>query len=285
VLELKAPDIQQEIAHNELGTAVHSSLEKYFKELTGLKSMDLEGKPLKRKDIDFEKFWKIFMEELKSKDFYKALSPERKILLEETAKFRLKRYLLYNLPLETRLVALETSFYKPFFIPELGELTFYGKIDRIDKMEREGDTYYLIIDYKTGRISEPDKKFWHLKACQLREYDENSLRLLRKHLASLQLLFYVYLAGHFLKEKLKDRAWSWAMVRPALVELKKEGNLKELSLKKSEYPFYSRWFEEEFEPCISFLIRHILESPHWYPAESHSTCTYCEYRSICRHGF
>jgi len=285
ILELKAPDMQREVAHNDLGTAVHSALERYFRKLTALNGIDLKGRPLRRENINFEEFWKLFMEELKTKDFYRELTPEKRFLLEETAKFRLQRYLLYNLPAETIVVALETPLNKHFTIPEIGVLTFYGKIDRIDKMEKGEESYYLIIDYKTGKANEPDKKFWNLKVSQLESYDEKSLKLLRKHLASLQLLFYVYLAGHFLKEKMEGRAWNWAMVRPALVELKKEGNLKELSLKKNEYPFYSRWFEEEFEPCIRFLILHILESPHWYPAETHSTCTYCEYRNICRHGF
>ncbi len=287
VLQLKAPEVQKEVAHNELGTAVHSALEEYFRKLTGLhlKEVDLQGRPVSRSKIAFKEFWELFKEKLKNTSFYRELPPEKRFLLEETARFRLQRYLLYNFPLETKIVTLERSINRQFTISEIGKFTLYGKIDRIDRIEKGKENYYLIIDYKTGKIGDISKKFWNFKPSQLKDYDEKTLRLFKKNIASLQLVFYTYLAGEFLKEKFGKDNWNWALIRPAFIELRKEGALKELGLQKSEYSLYSRWFEEEFEPCIKFLILHILESPYWYPAEIHSTCTYCEYRSICRHGF
>lgn len=285
VLELKAPEVQKEIAHDELGTAVHVALEKYFKDLTGLENIDLNGRPVKRSDIKFEEFWKLFKERLKNTSFYRKLSPEKQILLKEAAKFRLQKYLLYNFPLKTKIVALETPLIRQFIIPEIGQLNFYGKIDRIDKIEKVEESYYLIIDYKTGKIGDLEKKFWNFKTCELENYDEKALKLLKKNIDSLQLIFYTYLAGSFLKEKLGEHNWDWTLIRPAFIELKKEGELKELHLRKTDYFLYSSWFEKEFEPFIKFLILHILKSPYWYPADSHSTCTYCEYKSICRYGF
>ena len=62
-----------------------------------------------RKDLNFSKLWEIFEDKLRRKGFYQIISPERKFLLEETAKFRLRKYLEEKHPVETRIVALENS--------------------------------------------------------------------------------------------------------------------------------------------------------------------------------
>ncbi len=285
LLKLSPLEKRKEIAHDELGTAVHTALEKYFRKITEIKDIDLKGKFLKREKIKFEDFWKIFMEELKHTGFYKELPPEKKFFLEETARFRLKEYLLYKHPFETKVVALELPLLERFFSKKIGKISLYGKIDRIDLVEKEDQSYYLIIDYKTGGVEDFSNKFLQLSASQLESFDERSLKLLRKGLSSFQFLFYIYLLGKTLKRRLKTDSWKWSIVRAGYVDLKKDGKISELSLKKDELESYCAWFEEEFEPCLNFLLSHIIESPFWYPSEKHSLCSFCEYRNICRYGF
>ena len=291
VISLKQPRLEEEIPLNELGETVHTALENYFRALTYLNNFDWEGKVIKREQINFEDFWQIFTRELKGRKFYKNLSLEKRILLEKVARFRLEKYLKENFPSEIKICALETSFYEFLDMPEIGKVKFFGKIDRIDKIENSGssgfsDAYYLIIDYKTGGGISKTKKFLQLRTSQLNEeYNEKSLKMIQKHFSNLQLLFYIYLVGKQLKKFLGKEKFRWHLVRAGFIELSKEGKLKEISLKKSEYSIYHDWFENHFEPCIKFLINHILYAPYFYPSEDYRTCNYCEYKSICKHGF
>ncbi len=285
VLELSPLEKRREIPHHELGIVVHTALERYFRNLTKLTDMDLKGRLVKKEDIKFEDFWKIFTEELKKKGFYKELSPEKRFFLEETARFRLKEYLLFRHPFETKVVALEHPLLDTVLLKKCGKVSLYGKIDRIDLIEKEDESYYLIIDYKTGGMEGFNNKFLQLSASQLDSFDEKSLKLLRKGLSTFQFLFYIYLLGKSLKKQFKTDSWSWSNVRAGYVDLRKDGKLTELSLRKHNLELYCRWFEEEFEPCLDFLLSHIIESPFWYPSEKYNFCIFCEYRNICRYGF
>src|SRR4030043_535556 len=73
-------------------------------------------------------------------------APEKRFFLEYVAAYRLKGY-LSQMPEATFIEALEQE-YRLQLPLGLGQLSFYGKVDRIDK--RGG--HLIILDYKTGRV-------------------------------------------------------------------------------------------------------------------------------------
>jgi len=265
---------------------VHDALEEYFRELTGLRDgVNLAGIPIMRKDLNFSKLWEIFEDKLRRKGFYQIISPERKFLLEETAKFRLRKYLEEKHPVETRIVALEKPIEKNFEIPQFGKFRLYGRLDRVDLRENGSCEFYLILDYKTGYVESPDKKFLELSKEKIMDLalDDKALKELKLKLKHLQLLFYIYLWGKFLRED-KGIEWSWDNITAGYVRLYREGEEKYIKIYSENILAYNKWFEEDFPILLEFIIKHILDSPYWYPTEDKKLCKFCNYSLICRYS-
>ncbi len=286
VLEIEGVQKKTEVAHDELGSAVHEALEEYFQELTNLRNgINLEGISVMKKDLNFNRLWEIFEDKLKRKKFYQIISPERKFLLEETAKFRLKKYLEERHPVETKVVALEKAIVKNFEIPQFGNFKLYGRLDRVDLRENRSYEFYLILDYKTGYVDRINKKFLELskeKVITL-SLDDRSLKEVNLKLKHFQLLFYIYLWGKFLREDFKVD-WSWEQISAGYVKLYREGEEEYIKIYSQENTPYKKWFEEDFPVLLEFIIRHILDAPYWYPTEDKKICRFCSYSLICRHS-
>ncbi|MCS7279927.1 MAG: PD-(D/E)XK nuclease family protein [Thermodesulfobacteriaceae bacterium] len=281
ILQIEPLKKEEEIAYDELGKAVHSALEEYFEEVTGLRGeTNLLGIEVFKEQLDFKKLWKIFLKKLETQRFYQSISPERRFLLEETAKFRLKKFLEETHPKVTKIVTLEKRIESFLNLDTLGNFRIGGVIDRVDLRESEGSQFYLILDYKTGFIETPNKRFLELTKEKIlkMDYSEEALKSLRTTLNHLQLLFYIYLWKKYLEEKNQDSQ----IIEAAYVKLYRDG--REEFLKLRHEPEGIKWFKDCFPLILEFIIKHLLYSPYWYPAKEKNHCNFCPYFSMCKYS-
>ncbi|RMF99458.1 MAG: PD-(D/E)XK nuclease family protein [Nitrospirae bacterium] len=289
VLKIEPPSYKDEVEPAELGTAVHEALEEYIRTLTGIKTdqVNFSGVTLKKQNLSVDDFFNVFIRKLKGKDFYRRISPERKFLLEETARFRFRKYFEEKHPEETKVVALEKRL-DPVKIDVggHGRYELKGKVDRIDRRGENGDVRYIIMDYKTGYTGNVKTKCLNLTLSDIKSLalDDNGLRELKKHFSTIQLPFYIYLWGRFLLKKYHSSFTSWEDITAAFVKLSENGGLAEFypSRRGNGNSGYNQWFEEVFPEVVKFIIRHLFESPYWYPAEDKEECKYCDYKVPCR---
>lgn len=289
VLKIEPPAIKDEVEPAELGTAVHEALEEYIGRLTGLSTgeVEIEGAILKTEDLDVDEFLEVFQKKLQDKEFYKRISPERKFLLEETARFRFRKYFEENHPKETKVVTLEKWLEGvKIDVRGHGQFECKGKVDRIDRIGENGDAQFFIMDYKTGSSGWVGTKCLNLTLNDINNLslDDSGLMELKKYFSTIQLPFYIYLWGRFLQKM--NCVTSWSNITAGFVKLASNGKLEKFCPhnRGNGQTIYTNWFEEVFPEVIKFIIRHLFESSYWYPADDKAECTYCDYKVSCRYS-
>ncbi|AEH44977.1 hypothetical protein Thein_1106 [Thermodesulfatator indicus DSM 15286] len=260
ILGLKPTEKIADFDAKELGEIVHTALEEYFRPY-------IQKLYLPREDNDPERLISYFQEFFRLKNLYTILGPERRFFVEETAIFRLKRYLEFleiKFPQGFVILDLEKEYHKEFQGFKLG-----GKLDRLEK--REEKTF--VLDYKTGTFLKT------LSANHLKEklfqydppanFDAESFYEFQEMLPDLQLFLYLFIVD-------ADNA--------AYLQLA-SGNKSYI-----EKPLFSdRITPEEaqefmtfkFPRLLEFLLRHMIESDAFYAARDEKTCSFCDYSLAC----
>ncbi len=278
VLGLEAPELPEEVAYDQLGTAVHEALQEFFLESAG----GVLPAFVSRRDLKFERLWELFEKHLQKQPFYQHLSPARKFFLLRGAQERLRKYLQGH-PENTQLLALERRFSGSLEVPGLGQIELIGQADRIDSREYQKFPVRIILDYKTGWVENISfKPLKDLDPSELeKEYSAAALLKITRYLPDLQLPFYVYLyCLNNLEEDL------WGCTTAAYVELRKKGEEKFWfpPEKLAQNQGYATWLKQEFPALLRYLVRHIFEAPYWYPAIDDHACTYCPYEAMCQYS-
>ena len=284
LLKLEAPDEPYEVDLKVVGDAMHRALDEYYRSF-GL------PKKIKKSQLNHEELFNLFVKHLGDVE---NISPEKRFLLYETVKYRLKTYAEKH-PEETEVLSTEKPLTLSLLVSLNGEtlpIRLFGKIDRIDRREAEhlfstgSGTFILILDYKTGSRKADWKKdilsFSVDKVAQ--DLCEEHLKFLREKLESIQLPLYAYLA---FKNSLCLEEEKLAV---AYVDLYRTAEEKpyvrpDRRRKDSMAPVeeFNQWITDGgFERLLVYIIKHILECPYWYPSDG-TACTYCSYRQFCRY--
>ena len=260
--------VAEDVDAAALGEIIHQSLEAYFA-------------PYRRRqyrkvaDTDSERLISIFRKHFTGSQMYRCLAPEKRFFLEYVAAYRLKGY-LSQMPEATFIEALEQE-YRLQLPLGLGQLSFYGKVDRIDK--RGG--HLIILDYKTGRVEAFGKG--DFERCILpfaipKELGYEGLKAVKEVIKDLQLPLYCLLVAAGSTEALGS-------ILAAYVELGRGGmesyfipldridRLRDSSI---------AWFSHSFPALLAFLIDHMVEAPYFFPATAEDACRFCEYEAVCR---
>jgi len=282
IAKLKPAKIPEEVDYGEIGTAVHTTLQKFVEQISNKKL----PANITKENLKIDELIKTFEQELENRDFFKTFSPERKYLLLRGAKYRFLKY-IENQPDSTTVLSLEKELTLDFNIPELQNITLKGRADRIDQR----DNIYIILDYKTGWIKhidykktlEVDVKQW----IEQNQYGMENLQQIFKVLPDIQLPFYIYL---FVNNEEKNEEEIWDKTTAAYVNLRKDGEekyfieLKDLTKSSNNVKDYTHWMKNNFPELIKYVILHMLNAPHLYPAMDKSACNYCEFKLTCRYS-
>lgn len=152
VLKIRETDkVEEEVAHNTLGTVVHDSLEFLYQPYL--------GKILVEQDVVKMKSLAVDMVEDKFKEYFKDgnITTGKNRLISEVAKQFVFNFL--NLELEQikqgkEIVVkeLEKNCEVSLVTPKGHQIKLAGKIDRVDEV----DGVLRIVDYKTGKVEAKD---------------------------------------------------------------------------------------------------------------------------------
>ncbi len=275
-LKISTPQKIEEIKYDKLGTALHKTMELFYKELIKKSNIVTKNQVQQNKERLFE----IFDEEIKKQSFFDIMSNERKFMLLKSVKFRLSKY-IENHPVETRLLFLEKEFKRKITIVDIKDIELCGKIDRIDLR----DNNYIILDYKTGYTNKVNiDKALKLDVRIYKEkniFDYEVLKEIATKLPDFQLPMYVYL---FAKEQEDNNNDIWDHTVAAHIRLR--DTCKEeyfITPKKGIVDKkYRDWLRNDFIEIVKYVIRHILYSDYWYPSTKDGVCGYCDYAKMCR---
>jgi ATP-dependent helicase/nuclease subunit B len=263
--------VAEDVDSAALGEIIHQSLEAYFAPYR-------KRHYRKAADTDAERLISTFQKRFTGSPMYRCLAPEKKFFLEYVAAYRLKAY-LSQMPETTFIEALEQEFRLQLALG-FGQLTFYGKVDRIDK--REG--HRIILDYKTGRVEAFGKG--DFERCILpfaipKELGYAGLKAVKDAIKDLQLPLYCLLvaAGH---------AEVLGSILAAYVELGK-GGMESYFIPLDRIDRLGAaalaWFSDSFPAVLAFLINHMIEAPCFFPATDEDACRFCDYEAVCRFSF
>lgn len=262
--------VSEEVDHASLGEVIHRALQLYFTPYL--------RRAYRRVDADPEGLIALFTRELHATQMYRALAPHRRFLLERVAIHRLRSYLSHA-PDATFIEGLEREYRRWVELP-LGRFLFYGKVDRIDS--REG--YRIVLDYKTGRVAALPKGNLerHLLGLHIPAgFGKEGLEGIKKVIKDLQLPLYILLVTGRKRDELERTL-------AAYVRLGGEGDesyfipKETLAARKDDVV---GWFTETLPALLSYLISHMLEATHFYPATDADACRYCDYEKICRFSY
>jgi inactivated superfamily I helicase/RecB family exonuclease len=264
--------VEEDVDSALLGEIMHQTLERYF-------SPYRRRQYRKSADTDSERLISIFREQLTASSMHRCLAPEKRFFLEYAAVYRLQGY-LSQMPETTFIETLEQEYRLPLPLAP-GEFTFSGKVDRIDK--RGG--YRIILDYKTGqRVAQFAKGHFENRLIPFsipKEFGYEGLKAVKGAIKDLQLPLYLLLVSGAKAEVLGS-------ILAAYVELGRGGmesyfipwdkiaRLRDASL---------AWFSCSFPALLAFLIDHMVEASHFFPATEGDTCRFCEYEAVCRFSF
>ena len=206
-----------------------------------------------------------------------------------------------------------------------GSLILNGKIDRVDLLDAEGTRYVKIIDYKSGNKTFSFQDIYYGLQLQLLIYLDAYLKYYKKTGAELKPggVFYFRIAEptlsldrEFSAEQIEKTLFENMKMSGLLLQedaliasldhsLRPEG-AKDFSgssaivpvgfTKKGEYSSTSNLAnEEQYEAILEFVTertRKIGEAmkagiitPLPFKDRDRSPCSYCKYRSICRHDY
>ena len=248
----------------ELGNIVHAALEEYFRPFIGRTYFPLEDNDPQRLLGFFEEFFRL-------SGLYHRLGPERRFFVEETARFRLRRYLEFLARHHVEgfeILSLEKEYHRNF-----QGLHFAGRIDRL---ERRGEKLY-VLDYKTGTFVKTYSSK-HLEE-KLFPYDPppsfgaEEFFELRERLPDIQLFLYLFLTteeGTHNAAYLQLAAGKFRdLEKPLFYE-------KYLSLEKAE-----EFMAVRFPRLLEYLLRHMVEAEAFYATPEDKLCSFCDFRLAC----
>ena len=269
ILKLQPPaDVLEEVDAGILGQVVHAAMEDYFRPF-------LKRTYHPQRDNEPDRLFQLFIAHLDASPLGKALAPERRFILEEVAKFRLKKY-LEGMREPIHIEALEKEF--RIELPLRGERwAFYGKVDRID---RRGDLQ-VVLDYKTGFIEPPGARAFVEKMApfQLPEgLDDEGLRALKRAVGDIQLPLYVLLTTGGKGEEIERTTAAYVLLRE---DGREQFLLRPKELKGAVAELWVEWFLEQFPAILNYLITHILEAPLYFRATEEGLCRVCDYEPSC----
>lgn len=180
--------------------------------------------------------------------------------LERVVKLCLQNDLIKLVPVHPKTV--ETS-----------ELTFKGKIDRIDLKKEENTISFRVVDYKSGKFTK-----------------ENLIKSALKG-QKLQLPFYIIMAEHVLSEEIKKGLITEGQIKldnASFVYITQDGEGKkgqkeipEKTIEGGDWKDFKGQCWETLKEFLQYIHDGIFPIS---PAEDTQKCEWCEFSTVCRRG-
>ncbi len=243
------------------GTIIHSVLRKTF--ATFYRRVISPGMLQELKHVLFS----VLNQELENKV---SVSGEYYIF-KQIAQYKLKQFLASSLSQhqeEFSVVELEKE-YQGDYETKFGRIKLKGKIDRVDKLEKQ--TYYYIVDYKTG--SSQNQKRYKAKH-DFNEYIHD-FELIRKHVPSFQLPLYLSL---FLSNN-PAISFNQVNARWCYLEDNRVVDLFHADNSSDE----NREIQKNYKEALLSVLHQICDQQKPFVLYEDRNCCYCELKDFCNY--
>ena len=248
VLRIHEPEQDEEISVTDLtlGTVLHDTIQHLYQ--------PYEGKMLTASVI--ETLRAGFAANAANDGLLDALKGD--ILAEQVVRSYVRNILDFDLTqVPLRYVAAEYPCSRTLSVPGVGDVRFYGKIDRID--ERQGTT--RIIDYKTGKT---DLEFRDM--AQVFDRKQNKSQV-------LQTLFYCWLTGN-------------GDTSPHIYPVRRMADAENTETAihlKGEDGLLFQDVEPDFLEALQALLQEIFDiSQPFLPTNDTRSCNTCPFAVLCK---
>jgi len=264
-------DVSEEGEPMEVGALVHKALEAYFAER--------RFRPLHPGVLDPEALEAVYLDLLRSQEFYTRIPFDQRLMLQKTGPMLLRDYLA-AMP-DTEITELETEYHGSVEIDGRA-IPLKGRADRVDLRGQGDQRGAVVLDYKTGNLQTPTKGFWNDEELWARirtwpdcEEPEALLPEVARQLKSVQLPCYCHL-------HLQQRAE--APLDAVLVELRNKGKEHPLIGSRTDAVRRQEIIEEQTPQLLQFLLRHMTGPQDFEPQPAEKYCTWCPHAVSCCGG-
>lgn len=250
------------------------------------------GRRLKQQDLKLKELAALFVQTLNSNPQAGNMPADVRAMLKISGPRVLDDFLANHTP-ETTVQALEMPLSAPFTTTDGLNCRLTGKIDRLDQRPLDdGKNITLILDYKTGRISNIDPFFWDdssiwtvLEDDAADFADTGFFRAVAEQMPDVQLPLYLYLSAFGQMERERGLTHdAFGRLPPAdnagWVALREKG--KEIFLLPQDMPENKRAdiIENKIELLLDYLLRRLLRCSGFIPSPG-DNCAFCRFREIC----
>ncbi len=292
------------IAAPEIGTLLHELIDGFFREVHDQK-LDLRTLPKERRDTLLEGVMESCLPQIKTNVFNST--GQNQYLgkkLERVGKKSVDILVAQLCAGDFEPQATEFCFEQELSLPDakLGEVKIYGKIDRLDLYEKDGQTWVKVIDYKTGSKKLGYDDIYYGLSLQLLVYLDGAMTVIDAEDILPGGTFYFYVddpmprldfgenvqAAINKSFKLNGLLLDDEMVIAAMDHDADSKTSDILPVYRSEF----KLSREEFEGIIDYVrktvvrqIKSIYEGDikvRPYKKGHDYACQYCDYKGICQ---
>ncbi|MEF3279369.1 MAG: PD-(D/E)XK nuclease family protein [Elusimicrobiota bacterium] len=256
-------EIKEDFEKNEIGIILHKVFEKYFSKYIGKTFID------KDKDKEKKTIFGIFEEEIKRKIqdriSLKDYMFKKQILnrLSDFIEFHFKNHRDREIIMCEKNISFDLQYDKEKYVK------FNARIDRVDKISKDGKNEFIITDYKTGHIDLNGVEKMNLDK-MLSEFRGG------KKLNLLQLFIYVYCFAGL--KNLKNVEGADISNTTAEFLCLHERDIKVIP---EEIITFENENINKVMDFVKNIISEIIDDDYFNPPENDNNCEYCPYKTIC----
>lgn len=288
----------------EIGTLLHELVDGFFKRVKEEK-LEIRNLPETRRDQMVEGLMAEFLPQIKTNVFNS--SGQNQYLgkkLERVGKKSIEMLIQHLVAGDFEPAETELCFENEVMIPDsgLGQVKIYGKIDRLDIFEKDGNTWIKIVDYKTGSRKLCYDDIYYGLSLQLLVYLDGAMTIIDADDVIPGGTFYFHLDdpiprvefGENIQQainksfKLNGLLLDDLNVISAMDHNSDGKNSEIVTANRSEF----KLTQEEFSDIINYVRKIVIQeirsiyqgdiSIRPYKKGTDNACQFCDYKGICQ---
>ncbi|MBC3887296.1 hypothetical protein GH810_03105 [Acetobacterium paludosum] len=288
----------------EIGNLLHDLIDGFFKKAQA-ESLDLRTLPKTERDLIVENVMATCLPQIKTNVFNST--GQNQYLgkkLERVGKKSIDVLIEQLNAGDFEPTATEFSFEQEIMLPDekMGNAKIYGKIDRLDLYEKDGNTWVKVIDYKTGNKKLGYDDIYYGLSLQLLVYLDGAMTVISGDEIQPGGTFYFYVDDPIPRVDLEAEIQGainktfklngLLLDDDAVIEAMDKNRDKNASAILPVYGSESKLSRSEFDAIISYVRKTVIRQIKRiyqgdikirpYRKGASYACQYCEYKGICQ---
>jgi ATP-dependent helicase/nuclease subunit B len=288
----------------EIGTLLHELVDGFFKKIKE-EQLEIRNLPKIQRDQIVEDLMAACLPQIKTNVFNS--SGQNRYLgkkLERVGKKSIEMLVQHLMAGDFEPAETELCFENEVMIPdsELGQIKIYGKIDRLDIFEKDGNTWIKIVDYKTGSRKLAYDDIYYGLSLQLLVYLDGAMTVIKTEEVIPGGTFYFYLDDPIPRVEFGENIQS-AINKSfklnglllddtdviAAMDHNSDGKNSEIiTTSRSEFKLTQAQFEDIINYVRKIVIREVRSIYQGdirirpFKKGTSNACQFCDYKGICQ---